>query len=83
MIPCSSISLYEGKGVRNLPVRISHDWGIGIEELIEFEFMHEFVGFCSVSGEDGGLLAFHVRLKLAFRMTCAVRVLVLAQGPSF
>jgi hypothetical protein len=31
----------------------------------------------------GNLKRVTVRLKLAFCMTCAVRVLVLAQGPSF
>ena len=37
----------------------------------------------SSSGSSGGRDSGSVRLKLAFCTTCAVRVLVLAQGPSF
>ena len=53
-----SCTLYKGEGVCDFLVRIVHDWGIGIEELIEFEFMHEFVSSSSIFRKDGRLLAF-------------------------
>ena len=50
-------SLDEGEGVCDFAVGIGHNVGVGVEELIEFEFMHELIGSCSVAGEDGGFLA--------------------------
>ena len=50
--------LYKGEGMCNFSVGVGHNWGVRIEELVEFEFVHELVGFCSVAREDGGFFAF-------------------------
>ena len=44
-------SLYKCECVRDFLIRVSHDWCGGVEKLIELEFVHELVGFCSISGE--------------------------------
>ena len=57
-------SLDEGEGVCDFAVGIGHNVGVGIEELIEFEFVHELVGSCSVAREDGGFFTLQFPIPL-------------------
>ena len=57
-------SLYEGEGVRNLSIGVRHDRGVRIKELIEFEFVHELVSSCSISGKDSGLFSFQLSVSM-------------------
>ena len=45
-------TLYEGEGMRDLLIWVIHEWGIRVEELVEFELVYKFVGSCSISGKD-------------------------------
>ena len=45
----NSSSLYKGKGVCDFAVGIGHNVGVGIKELVEFEFVHELIGLCSIA----------------------------------
>ena len=51
-------TLYKGEGVCNFSIGVIHEWGIQIEELVKFEFMHKLVGFCSVAREDRRFFSF-------------------------
>jgi hypothetical protein len=51
-------TLYKGEGMRDFSIWVIHDWGVGIEELIKLEFVHELIGSSPVSGKDCGFFPF-------------------------
>ena len=51
-------SLYKRECVCDFSVRVGHDWCGGVEELVEFKFVHKLVGLRPIAIENGGFLPF-------------------------